>query len=478
MSLNRLWTVLAIALPVLAALLASLSSVDLAYHLRAGDEILRAGAIPRVDTWTFTAADVPWFDQQWGSQVILEVVYRLGGWTGLALVRAALVGVIFGSILLVGLRRSLSPRNAALLTLAAFAIAAPALALRPQLLGMALFAIVLVLVADRRRHPARLWAIPLVVIVWANLHGSFFLAPVVLGLAWLEDISERAVGAHRTMLIALASVAAACVTPFGPTVWAYAIGLSMNPEVTRRITEWQPTTIRDGTGLLFFASVSAVLLLVARRGRPTPWPALAWLATFVVIGLYAQRGLAWWPLAGAVAVATTGLLPTGSGVDTDAAEPATPPAMRRANLVLAAVLSLAGIALLPAWRPIDPGTGVPVGVLIDAPPGITAALRENARPGDHVFSPQPWGSWFEFALPDLKVALDSRIEFFPAGVWRDYERVTGGAEGWEAQLATWDVNIVLVEGADASGFGTRLLRTGWTELYRDSDGIILASGSR
>src|SRR5688572_20255803 len=155
---------LAAALPVLAALLASLSAVDLAYHLRAGDEILMTGAVPRLDTWTFTAAGLPWLDQQWGSQVILSIVHRLGGWTGLALLRATLVGVVFGAVLLIGLRRGMSPRNAALLTLGAFAVAAPALALRPQLLGMACFGALLVLVSGRRRRPALLWAIPLLVI--------------------------------------------------------------------------------------------------------------------------------------------------------------------------------------------------------------------------------------------------------------------------------------------------------------------------
>ena len=71
-------------------------------------------------------------------------------------------------------------------------VAAPALALRPQLLGMTLFAIILVIVEDRHRHPARLWAIPILVVLWANVHGSFFLAPLVLGLAWLEDVAARA----------------------------------------------------------------------------------------------------------------------------------------------------------------------------------------------------------------------------------------------------------------------------------------------
>ncbi len=199
MSLNRLWAFLAVALPVLAALIANLSSVDLTYHLRAGEGILATGAIPRVDEWTFTAAGAPWTDQQWGAQVVLELAYRLGGWTGLAVLRAALVGVVFGCLFVIGRRRGLDPRTAALLTLAAFLVSAVALALRPQLLGMALFAVVLLLVVERRTHPRALWAVPVIVAVWANLHGSFFLGPLVLGLAWLEDVHDRDPGARRTL---------------------------------------------------------------------------------------------------------------------------------------------------------------------------------------------------------------------------------------------------------------------------------------
>jgi hypothetical protein len=464
-SLRRLWLFLAVALPVLAALLASLSSVDLASNLRAGDEIVRTGAVPRVDSWTFTGEGLPWFDQQWGAQVVLEAVYRVGGWTGLAMLRAALVGVIFGCVLLIGVRRGLSSRNAALLTLVVFAVAAPALALRPQLLGMALFAVMLVLVSDRNRHRARLWTIPLLVVIWANVHGSFFLAPLVLGLAWLEDLTEHAPGGRTTLLVALASVVAACLTPYGPAVWVYAAGLATNPEVTRRITEWQPTTIRDGTGLLFFLSAAAVVALMARRGRPVPWPTLAWLGAFFAIGLYAQRGLAWWPLAAAVPVAA--LLPTA----TEAPEPATPPTMRRLNGIVVGVLLLAGLLLLPAWRPTDPETGVPAAVLTDAPLGLTAALRSIAQPGDHVFNPQPWGSWFEFAVPNAKVALDSRIEFFPPKVWDDYEAVVAGRDGWEDRLGSWDVTVVVVDDS-AGDFAGRLEAAGWERSYVDSDGAI------
>ena len=206
-------------------------------------------------------------------------------------------------------------------------------------------------------------------------------------------------------------------------VWAYAVGLSTNPLVTQRITEWQPTSLHDIPGILFFASALAVVVLIARRGRTTPWPTLLWLATFFVIGVYAIRGVAWWPLAAVPAIAGTLLTePATDGGPDDRNRPA----IRALNALLVGLIVLAGVALLPVWRPIDPGLGAPVGVVGNAPPGITAALRDAIRPGDRVFNPQPWGSWFEFALPTLPVALDSRIELFPVEVWDDYERVVAG----------------------------------------------------
>lgn len=467
MSLNRLWLFLAVALPALAAVIAPMSTVDLTYQLRAGREILATGVIPLADTWTFTAAGLPWVDQQWGAQVILALAERLGSWTGLVLLRGLLTAAIFASLVLIARRRAVDPRTTALLVLVAFVVAAPAMALRPQLLGMACFAVVLVLVADRRAHPARLWFVPAVVLVWANVHGSFFLGPVVLGLAWLEDAHERQRSARVTFAVALASGLAACVTPSGPAVWLYAIGLSADPEVTARITEWQPTTIRDVPGLVFFASVAAVALLLARRGRATPWPTLAWLAVFVLIGLYAQRGIAWWPLAAIVAIA--GLLEPSPSTPARG-EPA---AMRRVNLAIAGALIVVGLLFLPVWRPLDPGTRTPVGVLTDAPSGITAALRELTRPGDRVFNPQPWGSWFEYAVPDRRYAIDSRIEFYPPDVWDRYEAIMNGAADWQTELDGLTPDAAVVMDADRS-LSDRLQRcAGWVLAYEDDDGSIL-----
>ena len=465
MSLRALWWFLAIALPVLASLIAKILTVDLAYQLRAGAEILASGRVPTTDTWTFTMAGQPWFDQQWGAQVVLRIVESVGGWIGLAVCRALLVGLIFGGTTVIAVRRGLDARTAAILTLLAFVVTAPALALRPQLLGMLCFVAVLLLVVDRREHPRRLWLAPVVIAVWANLHGSFFLGPLVLGLAWLEDLHDGRSEARGTLAVTVVSALAACLTPFGPFVWVYATGLSTNAGVTARVTEWQPTSIRDAAGLLFFASALAVVALMARSERKIPWPTLAWLGVFFLIGVYAERGIAWWPIATVTAIAgdLVPALPGRTRRETVS--------MRRLNALVAGVVVLACLVALPTGRPTVPGAEVSQDLAAPAPPGITATLRDLAVPGDRIFNPQTWGSWLEYAVPKALVAVDSRTELFTGEVWDRYEQVAAGVDGWDEQLGEWGVRFVVILPNDTA-FADRLDGAGWQELYRDVDGAV------
>ena len=303
--------------------------------------------------------------------------------------------------------------------------------------------------------------------IWANVHGSFFIGPLSLGLAWLADVGQRSGTARRTLAVAALSAVAACITPFGPAVWAYAVGLSSNPGVTSLITEWQPTSLRTPAGVLFFASALAVVAVLARRGRATDWPTLLWLAAFFAIGAYAERGVAWWALGGAVAVA---------GLIEPAATPerADPVLIRRVNAVTAVAIAVVAVVLLPIWRPLDPGTRAPAGLLTDAPSGITGALRDVAAPGDRIFSPQRWGSWFEYAFPDALVAVDSRIELFPATVWRDYELALAGREGWQDLFGSWGTTTVITSGSELT-LRDALLGSGWRSVYSDRDGAVLLS---
>jgi hypothetical protein len=115
---------------------------------------------------------------------------------------------------------------------------------------------------------------------------------------------------------------------------------------------------------------------------------------------------------------------------------------------------------------------VPAAVLTDAPSGVTCAVREAAGPGDRVLNPQVLGSWLEFAVPDVLVASDSRIEIFPASVWSELEQVGLGVGDWQGRLRDWGVTVVIA-GSDDVDFIGRLMSAGWRQVHADEDGVVL-----
>src|SRR6186997_3397152 len=170
LTFKQTWVILALALPALLALLVAMPAVDLAYQVRAGDEILASGALPGVDTWTFTIEGKPWLDQQWLAQVMLSFVHGIGGWELLAVLRAGLVATALALLLATLRELDVPTRIAAVLVLVAFLLAAPALALRPQLFAIAIFCALLWLVTTRWWHPRLYLVMPVLVVLWANVH--------------------------------------------------------------------------------------------------------------------------------------------------------------------------------------------------------------------------------------------------------------------------------------------------------------------
>ena len=188
-----------------------------------------------------------------------------------------------------------------------------------------------------------------------------------------------------------------------------------------------------------------------------------------LIGAYAMRGVAWWPLGAVAAIA--GVLVTGPAVDP--AKPASPcvaadaPAQPRRG----GAIVLVGIALLPIWRPIDPGLDAPAGVVGNAPPGITAALRDMARPGDRLLQPAAVGLVVRVraARPARRHRLADRA--LPAGgLGRPTRTSSPAATAGRRSSTRWGVSIVVVPRKDEA-FADRLAAAGWRSVYSDDDGV-------
>jgi hypothetical protein len=464
LTLSNVWATAVVALSVGVTFMFRMSSIDLVYHLRAGEAILSTHGAPSVDAFTFSMAGRPWLDQQWGAQILLALVYRAGGWVGMALFHAALVGATFWFLWLACRARGASARLSAALTMSGFVVCFYNAGMRPQTMAYPLFTGALWILADRRAHPRRLWVLPAVMVVWANVHGSFPLGLVLIALSWAEDRRDHAATKNTTLAVGVIGLFATLVGPYGLGVWRYAIGISTNERILGHVEEWAATTIRSADGALFFLSALAVVVLLARRGVKTDALTLVWLGSFFLLGLSAARGEVWWGFVFPVTMA--GLI---------VEEPRSPEDERGSlmmNLLVVTTL-IAFVAVLSPWvrDRIDPSSGE-TALLSYAPQRMVDAVQRVAPADARLFVTLPYASWFEYASPTNPMFVDPRIELFPDDVWDDYFAVAEGHEGWQGIVDRWGVDVIVMAPGDATIVALLQNDPGWRLAYRDTSGSV------
>ena len=455
-TVGRMWATLPSLVTFLVTLTSTMVAVDLAYQIRTGEEILTTGALPHVDTFTFSVPGVPWLDQQWGAQVLLASGYRAGSWAGLVVLRAVLIGATYGFVYLACRARGAGPRTSCLLTFGGVVLGLRGLALRPQLFALPLVAATLWVLAGRRAHPRRLWWLPVFAVAMANLHGAFVLIPVIAALSVIEDLVERQ-PPWPTLAAGVLATAATLFNPFGLGAWRYAYRIATNPVIRDTISEWRPVSLTTIAGAAFAVSIVLLAVLVIRRGRPVDVPALIWLAVFAALAVPASRGLVLWGLV-APTVAARMLPPRKAPVRV---------LTRRWTIAVVTGTIVVALAVLPWWRDTSAG-----GMLSRAPQGLAAAVARDVPRGTHLLVWQPWGSWFEFATPEDPVFVDSRIELYPAAVWHENGDLWAARGAWSSLLARYDVGAIVT--ADENDTLAARLRgqPGWTLAYEDDEGSL------
>lgn len=266
---------LSLGLVALQAAVAPLWDADLWWLLRAGEDLLREGAVPRHNRYGFTAPSHPWVMHEWLLGAMGAALVRAFGLPGVALLRIAAT-VTVGAFGWRVARRGARPLVASVAVAGMFALFGGRFeSARP--LGLAYAPAMGVLWAAfapalRPRHAV---VALLATAFWTNAHGSFPLALVTLAAgAWESP--------HRRRLALLAACAAVTLAnPYGPRmhdlVARYLGGVDGDAVfvVHRRIVEWwplhrAPLRMYSPLELLGYAAVVALWLRALRVARWRP----------------------------------------------------------------------------------------------------------------------------------------------------------------------------------------------------------------
>jgi hypothetical protein len=453
---DRLLTTLVfVAIAVAAGLMPAQN--DTWWQLRAGREMWREHGILLRDIFSHTAYGAFWPNHEWLSQTIFYALYATGGLPLLTLGSAA---VVVAAWALVWRETPAAPRTRSLLIAFVVVAACSTWSPRPQVLSLLLTMTTIALLRARRYA----W-LPVVFLLWANLHGAVLMGVWILAAAVPAAWVESRAAARRLTVAALLSFAATFVTPLGTHFWVDMVA-SLGRIRQLGIAEWAPPRLGDLALIPFWLTLVALAALAILRGPRLVNDPLARAAgdltlcavaiALVPLALTASRNVP--PFLMAAVPALGALLPPG-------ALQVRPRATEHPGVNLA----LAGAACAAAAVAIGAAYAIGAAHLAWTPLPRASLAALDACPGN-LYNRYDEGGYLIWFAPGKKVFLDGRQDpYSPALVAEQVHVETTG--DFAPTFRRYGIGCAYMPAE--SIVAARLVAAGWTPLYRDSQWAVL-----
>ncbi len=456
---------------------------DLWAHLQYGRSILEGNGLPTVEIYSYTAAGAPFYDHEWLMDLVTAGVFDTLGPAGLAVGKLFLLGAMLLFLVdsarvsrdLFAPGRAIHPITGALVLVLGLAVIGPGATFRAQLFTMVFLAMEGALLARAERRlrtkegaPVVSWEIavvPVLLLVWANLHGGFlvglgmfglYAASVVVreALAWREG-SPVAPAIRRVAglgVVCVAAVLAPIANPYGIELYTY---LARTLDMHDQISEWYPVELFSDHFLRF-----KVMVVLSILGVATLWPgrgfaaapraalpSLSWRVAFYAVAAYMafkhQRHTVLFSI-----VVTPFLVVVVEELRLLVVERF--PGIRPRRPVFAALAAgAAAVALfqIGGWarQVSEHGAAIRYGRM-DYPVDAIEFLKKHGFEGN-IAMPFEWGAYAITKMaPESRVFIDGRFEaVYPKQVIDDYFAFMNGTGDWERLLDQYPTDIVVVQ---------------------------------
>jgi hypothetical protein len=467
-SYDLLWLSLALLFLLPIALFLAVTPHDYWFYVRIGRDILETGAVPRVDTFSYTFPGRPIFYQPWLSAVIFWLVHSLGGVTFTFLLKGVSIGLTYGLIWALMRYAGTGTRLATLLLILLGLSSSMNWSMRPQILAYPLFAVALWALWHWQHGQAKwMWTLPLVTLLWVNLHGSFILAFVLMGSALVFGAGDR----KQLTIWLVISFAAALLNPRGVFVWQFVSDMLSSPSDQLFASEWRPPVNAGWQMNIFFGWLLLFIplaVLSPRRLSALEW---VWFLGFGWLALSGLRYVIWFMFIMAVlsgALLTELLRSLRPETVPQGANPAF-------NYVLSVLILLLPLMMLPgireAWWAEAPAPYHKASTPIEATEWLAA---HPDLPGA-LFAEYTFGSYLTYALPTRPLWIDNRFNAYPPEHWETYQLLSSAGHNWETVLDEDRINLLMLSRHTQKNLVQAVEDRGeWCEEYRDQDAVIFS----
>ncbi len=472
-----------------------LGDAGIGWHIRTGQQIVATHAIPHVDSFSSSMAGEPWFAWEWLYDLVVGQLEATLGLNGVVWLTAIVIAAVFAWTFHLLIARGVNFFVALGLVLLAMSASMIHFLARPHVVSW-LFTLAWFWILDSSerdgfdgqggKNGRRLWALPLLMLVWVNVHGGFLLGLVLLviflvGAAWswfqtkegrIEEVLQKIAAGKRVRRLAsvgLFSVAASLVNPYGWKLYGHVYSYLSNRFLMDHVDEFQSPNFHGVAQRCFLLLLLISVAALAVRGRDLRMSEGLTVLFAVYSGLYASRNI---PVSSLLLVMVVGRLVPTAGLARGFFQRMRAVEVRQRGHVWPV---LAIVVTLPiAANGGRAGSSLLMDAHFDLKRMPVAAVNylEKFEVKGPILGPDYWGGYLIYRLyPKTRVVVDDRHDLYGEQFFKSYLKMVHGERGWEEFIETHETSCVLLprDGAPANLLAAT---GGWKQVYSDDVAII------
>jgi hypothetical protein len=443
------------------------SDGDTFMHWRTGEYMLETGHVIRADPFSHTRLNYPIHSKEWLAEILFALAGRVAGIYGLAVVGALVIATTFWLLFRQLLREENDLLVAGLVAmLAAWASCIHWLA-RPHVFSLLL----MVMWNGELRRFERTGAagrlagmLAGLTVLWVNLHGGYLAGVLVLGAYWLGALVERDYRKLKVLTGAgLLAGIASLANPSGYYIHVHNFRFLRSEFFVGYLHEYASPAFHEAGATGFLVWLALIFVTLTWRRPKLTASENVLLISWTYFALYASRNIPLLALLSApiLAPALSAGMPVGW----------------RELAVRLRAMNDAG----RGW-PVVLAAGAAAVVLLRGP----TELAEKRWPVQAVrfiqqhpekfhgntLNQYMWGGWLMWVLPEHKVFVDGRADFYGEELVKEFQAATALRPDWRAILDKYDVRWTLMPTEHRLNQALAVLTNQWDRAYSDPTATI------
>lgn len=455
-----------------------LNDGDTGYHIRAGEYILNTLSFPRYDMFSYLSPPLSWTAHEWLSEIIMAIVHRSFGMTGIVIFFTFLISFAFFLLFKIILANNSNIVTSIFIVLFAAAASQMHWLARPHIFSLILM-IIWYYILDLYQYKNRncLYIFPLTMIVWVNLHGGFMGGFMLIGIYLLGNFvgylfpkeDQKEVNLKRCKALALTTIAClavALVNPYGFHILLFPFKLTSAKYLMDNVSEFVSPNFHAAYAKPFEFFLLFILALLGSSKLRLNIIETLLLLLFTHMSLYSARYI---PL---FSILAAPLLVRQLQTLEDQSSGALASFMRKRASNIATIDASATGYFWPLVSVILVISLAALGTVefkFDEKIKPVAAVEflKKEKISGHMFNNDEFGDYIIYsAYPLYKVFIDGRLDMYGVNNLKEYQKVVNFGQGWETILDKYNISWIIY-GADSALSRFLLMHKDWKLIYAD-----------